>query len=413
MATNKVTIGWCKLRGERRARVRYWQHGKPRREFFQTKAEAEARAEKIREDRERAGAAWSDLSPRECQQLMAAWHEARAAGVDLLAAIRSARPNAGAGAAPMVKTVIAEMVLAKKQGGRDSTYVDELEVALGHLFNGLEEHFIDQISLAQVESILNSKSLASRSTVRARLSTLFKFAIRRGYRVDNPCARVEPVTYHKPAPKVFTISEVKTAVGWLKKHAPHGLAWFALSTFCGLRPEEAEKTHPQRDIDFKAGLVKVEKQTTKVRQRRVVYPRAEAMAFLKWALKHGGELPLNAQRRRVVISGKFGHRAAQVHGPKSKAQARKYIGLRGALGWKQWPKDITRHTAASYWLGAGATAGEVAEALGNSEKVLKKDYKALVTRAEARQFWRVVKGLADRRRFSLIIKGLQLFQKKE
>jgi site-specific recombinase XerD len=175
------------------------------------------------------------------------------------------------------------------------------------LFKGLEEQRMDQVSLPQVETILQAKSLASRSTVRARLSTLFEFALRKRYRADNPCKLVEKVFYHKPPPQVFTIAQVKLAVKWLRAKAPHGLAWFALSTFCGLRPEEAEQTVPKRDIDFNEGLIRVEKQTTKVRQRRVVYPRPEAMAFLKWALskKAGGGLPILRGRKKGCWRGRF------------------------------------------------------------------------------------------------------------
>jgi len=138
----------------------------------------------------------------------------------------------------------------------------------------------------------------------------------------------------------------------------------------------------------------VEKQTTKVRLRRVVYPRPEAMAFLKWALakKTGGVLPISSLAKKRLLAGQVRKLPASVR-LKRPPRRRRAEGLRGALGFKTWPKDITRHTAASYWIGAGASVGEVAEALGNSESVLKRDYKALVTRAEAEEFWKVVKGL--------------------
>ena len=396
MATRKVTIGKCQVRGKSRWRVRYWREGKPRRAFFKTKTDAESEAARIRADLEHSGAAWFDLPARDRQQLMLAYQEALEHGVDIFAAIRAARQGGNAApAVPMVKEVIRELVLAKKAAGRDPDYADGLETNLLHFFKGLEEQRIDRISLAQVKAILQAKSLAYRSTVRSRLSILFNFAVREGYRVDNPCARVEPVIYHKPPPQVFTIAQVQLAVKWLRAKARHGLAWFALSTFCGLRPEEAQQTVPKRDIDFNEGLIRVEKQTTKVRQRRVVYPRPEAMAFLKWALakKRGGVLPISSLAKKRLLAGQVRKLPASVRF-KRPARRTRAEGLRGALGFKTWPKDITRHTAASYWIGAGGSVGEVAAALGNSESVLKRDYKALVTRAQAEEFWKVVKGLA-------------------
>jgi integrase len=197
--------------------------------------------------------------------------------------------------------------------------------------------------------------------------------------VDNPCSRLEAVKVTRKPPAVFSSEQFKAAVKWLKENAPEGLPWFALSTLCGLRPEEAEKT-TKADINFKEGFVKVEAQTTKVRQRRIVYPKAEALRFLKRVLKHGG-LPLSSQNRRRIIAGVVW---------KSKDGKKRRPGLRHALGFDKWPKDITRHTAASYWLASGATAGHVAEMLGNSERILKRDYKALVTRKEAVEFWEAV-----------------------
>jgi integrase len=155
------------------------------------------------------------------------------------------------------------------------------------------------------------------------------------------------------------------------------LAWFALSTLCGLRPQEAEKT-VKADINFKERYVRVEAQTTKVRQRRIVYPKPEAIKFLKWAIKHGGTLPLDPQIRQRIIAGVSW---------KNKDGVQRRPGLRHALGFKVWPKDITRHTAASYWLASDVSTAHVAEMLGNSEKILKSHYKALVTREQAKEFW--------------------------
>jgi integrase len=244
---------------------------------------------------------------------------------------------------------------------------------LNQFARGRETVPIDKFTLADVEKFLDSKSLQYRATVRGKLSTLFNFCVRRGYRLDNPCSRLEPIKVTKAPPQIFTVKQFATAAEWFKSDQPKGLSWFALATLCGLRPEEAEKT-TEADIHFKEGFVKVEAQTTKVRQRRVVYPKPEAMAFLEWSLKNGGVLPIGKAARMKIISGR-----------KSK-----YPGLRHALDFTAWPKDITRHTAASYWLASDGSAAHVADMLGNSERVLKRDYKALVTRAEAVEFWRAV-----------------------
>jgi hypothetical protein len=58
--------------------------------------------------------------------------------------------------------------------------------------------------------------------------------------------------------------------------------------------------------------------------------------------------------------------------------------------WEKWPKDLTRHTAASYWLAVDGNAVNVADQLGHSVAQLKTHDKALVTRADAERFWRLI-----------------------
>jgi hypothetical protein len=138
-----------------------------------------------------------------------------------------------------------------------------------------------------------------------------------------------------------------------------------LSAFAGRRPEEAEQT-TWNDINFAEKWIRVEAQTSKIGQRRVVYPLPTAIVWLKKAKKLGAELPLGQRARK-----------------------KDRLALRAELGWPTWKKDVTRHTAASNWLAVSRSSAEVAESLGHSEKVLKKHYKALITKAEAEEFWKL------------------------
>jgi site-specific recombinase XerD len=395
MATRKITVRRVKVRGAYLWRVRRWENGKPRRTFFSSKAKADAEAANLQAQADRAGTVWLSLPAAQRERLIAAHHEAESNGVDLQKAIAVARQHPN-GDGPPLQEVISQLQAAKLKAGRSERYVDSgLLVILNQFAADRERMPITDLGLIDVEAFLDSKALASRATLRSRLSTLFKFAIRRGYRPDNPCDRLEPIKYQKPPPAVFSPKQFEAAWTWLRKNAPHGLSWLVLSTCCGLRPEEADKTSP-REINFKEGFVKVERQTTKVRQRRVIYPRPEAMQLLKQALSLGGRQPIERSSRLRILKGDAKKRRWSPVADKARRHegwAKSNPGLRGAIGFKVWPKDITRHTAASYWLAAGETAGFVSEMLGNSENVLKRDYKALRTRAEAKEFWDLVKRL--------------------
>jgi site-specific recombinase XerD len=377
------------VRGIKMWRVRRIENGKPKRTFFETEKRALAEKSRLELEVSRAGKTWLSLKAHEQEQLILAYHLAREKGIDLHAALSAAQNLSPVDSRTIINT-IGELIKVKRNAGRSGSYLDTLESVLTEFstFVGDRRQF-HAVTFHDVERYLDSKKIASRSTLRSRLSTMFKFGIRRGYRTDNPCERLEAITVTRKPPAVFTVKQFETAVKWLlssKTDDRKCLAWFALSTVCGLRPEEAEKTDEKRDINFKEGFIRVEAQTTKVRQRRVVYPKKEAMLFLKWTLKHGGVLPIAPQVRQRMISGK-----------RWKNVSKGVViteGLRGALGFEQWPKDITRHTAASYWLADCGSTATVSEALGNSEKVLRSHYKAVVTRKEAKAFWAAVRRLA-------------------
>jgi len=357
------------------------QSGKRKRSRFHSKAMAEVEATRIRSEVKTAGDVWvKDLSAVDRSNLISLYGEAKRRGVDLWGLLKSVAEKPVVNST-LTSDVITELIEAKRNAGRSSVYVSTLRNILTQFAKDRGGNSIASIGLSDLESFLDSKTLASRSTLRARLSTLFKFAIRRGYRLDNPCSRLEPVTAPKQPPAIFTPKQFQTCLQWLRRHRPNALPWFILTTCCGLRPEEAAKTC-KADIHTKEGWIKVEAQTTKVRQRRVVYPKREAMALLSKSLRRG-KLPIGNTAVDRTISG--ARWETKKHGVRTR------LGLRSALGWTSWPRDITRHTAASYWLADCESTAAVARYLGHSETVLLRHYAALVTKEQAREFWKAAR----------------------
>jgi integrase len=60
--------------------------------------------------------------------------------------------------------------------------------------------------------------------------------------------------------------------------------------------------------------------------------------------------------------------------------------LRDLVGG-DWPADILRHTAASYWLALTGDVGKCATIFGNSPKVFSSHYNGLATPEDARRFF--------------------------
>ena len=104
----------------------------------------------------------------------------------------------------------------------------------------------------------------------------------------------------------------------------------------------------------------------KTRRRRIVPLEPKAVALLAACpLRRGGIAPGAGVVRRFK-------RAA-----------------RAVLCWTAWPKDVLRHTAASYLLAKHKNAGLVALWLGNSEKILMSHYHEPVCAENCGRFWEI------------------------
>ena len=362
----KITVQKWTVRSQVKWAVHRFDSGKRKRTFFASKKAAEAEAILLRAQRAATGEVWLALPAPERQRLIQVYNAARELGVDLGELLADWKRGARfTGTSPALEKVIAELVAAKLASGRTRRYATTLTIPHKQFAKGRESLPIARLGLKEVEAFLNSKNIHSRQTLRARLSTLFRFAMRRGYRADNPCERLEPVRILRAPPTILTVEQTKKCLEWLETERSRAFGWFVLTTFAGLRPEEAEKTS-WKEIDFQEGWIRVEAQTTKVRQRRVVYPHATALLWLQRAKERNAELPIARQPRRRAIRG-----------------------LRNLLGFEKWPKDVTRHSAATYWLAETGNAAQIASALGHSENVLRKNYMALVTKNEAQEFWQL------------------------
>jgi integrase len=361
------TVTNIKRRGEYVWQVRWHEEGRVHRSFFSSKAQADSKAALL--NRQAVTSTKQILlQPQEDGQLfLAIQRAAKAQGITLTQVLQGmAAAGQGKPATPTLSAVLAEMEARKLKSGANTYYVTTLRQIINRFAKaqepGQRDLPIDQYTVHHLEVFLDANKLASRKTLRSKLSTFFKYAVLRDYRVDNPCFKLLKIRRTDPPPKVFTVEQVTTCLKWLEKH-PRAVAWFVLTTFCGLRPEEAQQSRWTM-INFDEGWIRVEAQTTKTRTRRIVEPRDEAMAWLKYAQEMNSELPLTRKQLQL-----------------------ERIPLRDHLGWEDWPKDITRHTASSMWFAHSKDSKTVAKSLGHSEAVMRKNYMALVTPKEAAKFW--------------------------
>jgi integrase len=276
----------------------------------------------------------------------------------LQAASRVRWQQANLGGVEGIGNCIEAVLEAKRTANRTPRYIKSLGYYLRQFAAGREERPLADFTVEDVESWLKRyPGQYSRQTWLNRLSTLFAFAVRRGYVSANPCDRLDRVTIDQTPPVILTPGQSRD----LLAHAPAIMRpYIVLGMFAGIRPEEIERMD-WAHIDLAAATARVEGKT---RRRRLVPLHPRAVAELgKHPLRSGPVAPspaIIARWRRTA---------------------------RAALGLAHWPQDLLRHTAASYLLALHGDAGKVATMLGNSSGVLLTHYHEPVRNGDCGEFW--------------------------
>ena len=267
------------------------------------------------------------------------------------------------GVVKIISAAVTELVESKRLGGRRKVYLDELKRCLLKFSAGRESASLADFTVQDIESWLAQfPGSWSRHTWLSRISTLFCFAVRRGWIDKNPCAQVERVFVDKKPPQILTIEQVEIL---LRECPPTCKAWLVLALFAGVRPDGELMRVTWEDVDLATATVKIN--FPKVRKHRRIVPLpARAVALL---------------RECVAMSGLVAPSRSTLRRFKRRVCA--------ALGFVAWPQDVLRHTAASYLLANNGDVGKVATMLGNTPGILLTHYHSPVTTDAAANFFRV------------------------
>ena len=311
---------------------------------------------------EELGRRWTNLPPHERLSVSEILAEIRSAGLTLREVWDGYRKGSQVTTTgrQTLRQAIDLLVESKTNTNKRAGYVTNLRQYLDAWARGQEERSLASVTLDEIEAYVNKKeSAGSRLTTINRLSTLFSFAVRKGWIVANPLKRVERPTIEDKLPTILTDADTVKMLGHVHAKLPRLVPWISLALFAGLRPEEADQITWDK-INLDAGTVLIDPSITKVRNARTVHLESVAVAWLKI----GGDLPLPRVSRRRAL--------------------RK---LRDFMGWEEWPKDVLRHTCASHWIALKKSYGAVAIEMGNSENILRKHYRAEVAQADCTKFW--------------------------
>jgi len=359
-------------------KVRPYQHSKThpwvldlrayggKRQFYRTRAQADA--ERLRQITllERHGREAISLSQRELSDFITAKRTLAKYGetindavkhrVDYLDRVRRSGITVGQLADTLIE--------GKRKDGRSLSYINDLKNRLARFRQDFGERPIASISVEEVDNWLRDLPLSpkSRANFRANISVLFSHAERLQMIDKNPVSRTaKPKLIDRP-PDIFAVEELRTLLEAAQRTEPGVVPMLAIGAFAGLRDAEIKRLD-WNEVDLARAYIEVKAAKAKSARRRIVPIQTNLAAWLQ---------PYSGIKGRLVPA------AARI----KIERARKKAGL------TSWPKNGLRHSFASYRLAACHDAPRVATELGHtSPQMLYSTYRELVRPEDAERYW--------------------------
>jgi integrase len=226
---------------------------------------------------------------------------------------------------------------------------------------------VSEITTDDVLTFLRGRNIsaAGQSAYRGAVSHFFSWCIERPRRWArfNPVREIKIKATRPGLPDVLSVSQCEAVLRAAETHKKGLLVpYLAVCLFAGLRPFEAARLTWEQ-VNLEDGEILIEPEMTKTKRARVVKICATLAAWLR---AHKGEAFFPSNHRK------------------------EFDMVKNAAGLKDWTPDILRHSAISYAFRASGSFGLCAEQFGNSESIIKKHYKGLVSTKDAKAFYRLL-----------------------
>jgi len=225
----------------------------------------------------------------------------------------------------------------------------------------------------------------TRANLKTKFSQFLKFSKLKGWIENNP---LEGIQIDRPPRAPVAILDLKQVRRILSaadasENRDIVLPYAAVCLFAGLRPNSEAEQLRWQDINFSTGDIHVRAETSKTREERFVPMEANLIAWLESCpIRHPGPII-------GLIPGRFSQRWDGI-----KRLAGYKVGAEPDKGWpamaQDWPVDAMRHTFASMWLATHKSRAELAERMGNSEKIIRQHYRRAIRPEVAQEFWEIM-----------------------
>lgn len=281
------------------------------------------------------------------------------------------------GMARTLDDVRKECVAKKTKGNRRERYVKDFDYKMRCLVAAIGNKPISTITTEDFETEIARHKWAP-GTVHSYVQSwkvLFNFAVKRGYRPDNPLDKIELPERDQFEPQIFAVDDVRrmmalTLFDDIDPMLPACQPYLAIGIFAGIRPEEIERLSWD-EVDMVNGTITILGAKAKCRARRIVDMSPNLLSWLRpWARKTGKVLQYPVARLRNAI--------------------------RTAMGLKEWPHDVLRHSFGSYHFGKHRNEALVKNQMGHSDdgRMFFSHYRVLVQPKAAAQFWEIYRPVA-------------------
>ena len=351
-------------------------HGRRQREYFETEPKAEQRVKDLQSLEKIRGKQALRLSDAKRVELMAADDKAAALGTTVMHCVLYYESNHKPVKATTMEVATALFLDAKRNSGKRPEYLKKLTTNFNKLTKHSGNEHVHKVDSKTVEewARIGAKSL---HTVKSRLidaQTFFNYAIRQGWCLTNPVAKLERIQLEDTPPGIHTVEQVATIMNLALEHDRSIIGYLACCYFGGLRPAESASLSKEQ---VHADVIEVTGAKSKTRRRRFVPINDTLRAWLDVSGCKVGMSKRSRQweRLRWIAGGR-------------KMEADGNRNLRVVTGFP-WPHDVMRHSFCSYALPRyGAT--ETAAMAGHSEQILFRHYRERVKPSEAAEYWKIL-----------------------
>lgn len=297
------------------------------------------------------------------------YKEARALLPEDVSLVEAARFFARYGAGTIEKRglpdVVEDFIAQLEADKKSQRHVEDARARL----HKLADHFecpIDEIHLRDLQRWLNDLDVAGRTknNFRGLVISLFKFARGHGYLPTGLPTAAEDLSKAKEESSEIGILSQEVMEKFLEGASERLLPLLVIGGFAGLRTAEIMRLNWE-EIDFNQNHIEIKSRKSKTAQRRLVPLLDNLKAWLQDYRDQTGPVcvtrEIETERRELANTLEI-----------------------------EWPNNALRHSYASYRMAAIDNAQKVASEMGNSPEMIYRNYRKLVTKKQAKEWFSIV-----------------------